>query len=103
MNKLIIVKRDGTKVDYKGRKITKAIESAMYESPEGVDNHLAKVIEKEICNIIQNEEKLYTVENISDLVEKLMMKYNRYEAAKRYILYREEHRKKREEADRKST
>jgi ribonucleoside-triphosphate reductase len=98
MSKLQIIKRDGTKVSYNGSKITKAIESAMYESPDGVDNLTAKTIEKEIYDIIINADRLYTVENISDLVEKLMMKYDRYEAAKRYILYREEHRKKREEA-----
>lgn len=98
MKLLKIIKRDLNEVEYNGTKIINAIESAMYESPLGVDTDISIKIEKEIKDILLKEEKLFSVEEISDLAESLLMKYDRYEAAKRYIIYREEHRKRREGA-----
>jgi anaerobic ribonucleoside-triphosphate reductase len=37
------------------------------------------------------------VEHIQDIVEKTLMKYERFETAKAYILYRQEHQKQRQE------
>jgi ribonucleoside-triphosphate reductase len=96
MTELKVLKRNDETVSYDGSKIINAIESAMYHSPKGIDKQLSKTIEAEIKEQIKNDEKFYSVEDISDLAESLLMKYDRYETAKRYILYRDEHRKRRE-------
>jgi anaerobic ribonucleoside-triphosphate reductase len=74
MRELKVQKRNGDPVIYDGNKIIAAIEASMYE----------------------REDRLFSVEEISDLAENLLMKYERYDSARRYILYREEHKKMRE-------
>lgn len=96
MTELKVLKRNDETVSYDGSKIINAIQSAMYHSPKGIDHQLSKKIETEIKEDIRKDDKLYSVEDISDLAESLLMKYDRYETAKRYILYRDEHRKRRE-------
>ena len=83
-----IIKRDGRVVNYDISKIEKAIRKAMESVDESANasGALAKLVEVEL-------EKTYkdnypTVEQIQDVVEKVLMK-NEYEAvAKSYIMYR---------------
>lgn len=96
MRELKVIKRNDKPVPYDSKKIIKAIEGSMYESQEGIDTRISNIIENEIRQKILIEDRLFNVEDISDLTEKLLMKYERYDAAKRYILYREEHKKMRE-------
>lgn len=96
MRELKVVKRNGDPVIYDGNKIIAAIEASMYESEDGIDNRVSNIIENEIRQKILIEDRLFSVEEISDLAENLLMKYERYDSARRYILYREEHKKMRE-------
>lgn len=92
-----VIKRDNSFVEFKSGKIVEAICKAMGETEEGVDKALA-------LNIAGTIEQKYnlsgvtpTVEEIQDQVEELLAKNDRFECAKRYILYRNERDKLRKQ------
>ena len=82
-----IKKRDGTIVEFKSGKITKAIEKAGRETGEfGADKAeelSRKVVEK--TNVLDE----ITVENVQDLVEEVLLNSEYKETAKAYIIYRD--------------
>jgi ribonucleoside-triphosphate reductase len=96
MREIKVIKRNDEPVIYNGNKIIAAIEASMYESKKGIDNRISNIIENEIRQRMLIEDRMFSVEEISDLAENLLMKYERYDSAKRYILYRDEHKKMRE-------
>lgn len=92
-----IIKRDGTIDKFNQSKIEEAIMKAFI----AVDGELSKYAEDKaknisnyICNISQ--EKILTVEEIQDLVEKGLMSTKRKDVARAYITYRNERTKARE-------
>lgn len=86
-----VIKRDGREVDFDRNKIISAIGKAMQNV--GVKNEfLANKIATEIENLHQN----LSVENIQDIVEKKLMASSCKDAAKAYIIYRNERTKARE-------
>jgi ribonucleoside-diphosphate reductase alpha chain len=90
------MKRNGQVVEFDGEKIVNAICKAMRETVEGVNYDIARKvasdIEKEIDEITDEE---FSVEQIQDMVEEKLMASDRKKVAKRYIIYREEQAKKR--------
>ena len=91
-----VVKRNGKTVVYDGERIVQAIEKAMKESKRGVVHEEALLIESYIHDRILNEEGYTTkVEDIQDLIEQKLMTLD-YETAKKFILYRDTKRRKRE-------
>ena len=93
---LQIRKRNGTLTDYEGDKIIKAIENAMTDV-EILDTNVSEDIESEIYDLVSNdEEHIYSVEDISDIVERSLMEKGFYTAAKEYILFRHMKSKERE-------
>ncbi|MCT4593329.1 MAG: ribonucleoside-triphosphate reductase, adenosylcobalamin-dependent [Anaeromicrobium sp.] len=90
-----VVKRNGKIVDFDSTKIINAIERAMYETKDGVDNHLSKKISILIKEKLSNENNAVHVEIIQDVVEDLLMTSDRRDVAKAYIIYRNEHNKRR--------
>ena len=89
---MYVIKRDGTKVLFDPNKIIRAINKAMisvdgalYEGDTAVD----------IANLIMSRNVDMTVEQIQDLVEHYLMKSERPDVAKAYILYREQRNKER--------
>ena len=92
---LKVEKRNGQIVDFEEDKIEIAITKAMKETDKGSDEVLAKKIAKSAYNELS---KLGTVniEQIQDYVEIELMK-SRPEAAKKYIIYRDERTKLREQ------
>jgi len=100
-----VKKRDAISVDYDEKKIYIAIEKAIknalkYENE--VPAHIRTIlnnITSAIDNIIQGYAKRgkeeIDVETIQDLVEQQLMGAGLYEVARAYILYREEHKKAR--------
>jgi len=89
---LKVVKRNGTIVDFDENRIISAIENAMRETKDGVDNEISRLISKQIkkksFDVIQ-------VEQIQDIVEECLMNTNRKDVAKSYILYRNNRNKTR--------
>ena len=87
VEKKMIKKRNGSLIHYDGEKIIRAIQGSMKDA--GIDKkHIPVIIEKKIFELIQNSDKVYSVESISDIVEVSLMEHGCYEAAKEYILYR---------------
>lgn len=82
-----VIKRDGRAVDYDRAKIQVAIEKANQEVRPKERASKAEI--KEIISYIESlEKKRMLVEDIQDIIEEKLMEINRYELAKRYIVYR---------------
>ena len=93
-----IRKRDGRIVPFTAEKITGAIYKAA-QAVGGSDRTTAQAISDSIIgilNIIYKDGRIPTVENVQDLVEKMLIERGHAKVAKAYILYREQHRKIRE-------
>ena len=92
-----ILKRNGSKVKYDGSKIVLAIKMSMADINTNIDEDILDDIETDILNDIEDSEDIWTVEMISDRVEKSLMVYKQYDVAKSYILHRDKKNKEREE------
>lgn len=92
---LKVEKRNGKIVDFEGDKIEIAIGKAMKETEKGLDEAIAKSIAEIVLNEFKNLETVH-IEQIQDLVEIELMKV-RPDAGKKYIIYREERAKLREQ------
>ncbi len=96
-----IVKRDGSVVPFHSEKITNAIFKAA-KAVGGTDYDKAADITRAtvgILEIIYKDGRIPTVENVQDLVEKILIEKGHAKVAKAYILYREQHRKLRANRD----
>lgn len=91
-----ITKRNGEVVEFNKNKIELAIEKAMNETETGIDTVKAATIANIIETQIEQGIISANVEAIQDSIEILLM-YMRPDVAKRYILYREERRRVREQ------
>ena len=83
-----VIKRNGDKVSFDKTKISEAILKANKDvsGRQKASVKLAKEISKEIEGY---EKKSLEVEEIQDMVEKKLMENDKYDLAKKYILYRE--------------
>ncbi len=96
-----IVKRDGSVVPFDSEKITNAIFKAA-KAVGGTNYDKSADITKTtvgILDIIYKDGRIPTVENVQDLVEKILIEKGHAKVAKAYILYREQHRKLRTNKD----
>ena len=82
-----IIKRDGRAVDYDRQKIVIAIEKANQEVRK--HERASKEDIKLIIDYIEDlDKKRMLVEDIQDIIEEKLMELNKYELAKKYIVYR---------------
>ena len=91
-----VVKRDGSIVDFNSGKIVQAIGNAFDSSGEHcIDtvNDLYGQIMNELHKLKKKE--YYSVEDIQDVVENVLMKKGYYKTAKLFIKYREQHKENR--------
>jgi ribonucleoside-triphosphate reductase len=94
----MIRKRDGRVVPFNPEKIIDAVFKAA-EAVGGSDKQTAMSISDSIIGIlgvIYKDGRIPTVENVQDLVEKILIERGHAKVAKAYIIYREQHRKIRE-------
>lgn len=97
-----VVKRDGSIVDFNSGKIVQAIGNAFDSSGEHcIDtvNDLYGQIMNELHKL--KKEEYYSVEDIQDVVENVLMKKGYYKTAKLFIKYREQHKSLRDKTNRK--
>ncbi|MCD6435092.1 MAG: ribonucleoside-triphosphate reductase, adenosylcobalamin-dependent [Clostridiales bacterium] len=85
-----ILKRDGNIVEFEKAKIVIAIENAMLETEAGVDTKVSNEIADKVKQILVQRNKEVQVDEIQDLVENELMSSTRKDAAKKYIIYRNE-------------
>jgi len=93
-----IKKRDGKIVPYDKKKIADAIWAAA-ESVGGKDKKLARELADKVefqLALKYGSDKIPSVENIQDIVEKTLIEEGHAKTAKAYILYRDTHKKIRE-------
>ncbi len=94
-----VVKRDGRIVSFDASRIRRAVAKAMLEVGQYNEATLDKVV-KYVLRVINRtftDEKPPHVEEIQDIVELALMKYDLFDVAKAYILYRKEREKIRKE------
>ena len=93
-----IVKRGGRVVPFEKEKIAKAVVKAFTATGEGSAAEAKIVADKVVKLLNKNYKKGYVpqIEEVQDLVERVLMVLDFEETAKAYILYREQHRKMRE-------
>ena len=101
-----VLKRDGQIVDFKSDKITDAIKKAS-ETTKEFDPRVAHNLTKKVLGVVrevterkESNFKIPTIEEIQDAVEHVLLHSEYKETAKSYILYREQHAKMREIAQR---
>jgi ribonucleoside-diphosphate reductase alpha chain len=93
-----IRKRDGRIVEFQQGKITEAIYKAA-EAVGGKDRELAKELSNKVAVIIKSKfdnENIPTVEQVQDIVEKVLIDSGHAKTAKSYILYRQKRKDVRE-------
>jgi ribonucleoside-triphosphate reductase len=98
MNLDYVKKRDGKKVEFKSEKIENAVEKAA-AAVDQADPKIAAEITAEVLSYLKIFFKnggTVEVEQIQDLVEKVLIEKGYAEIAKAYILYREQHSKLRD-------
>lgn len=91
-----VKKRDGSIVDFNDYKIIKAIKKAFNSSGEhcvDTENDFLTLIECELRKLKKGD--YYSVEDIQDVVENVLMKKGYYKTAKVFIKYREQHKENR--------
>ncbi|MBP6993592.1 MAG: ribonucleoside triphosphate reductase, partial [Spirochaetes bacterium] len=97
-----IRKRDGRILPFDPEKITDAIFKAA-KAVGGSNRETAQSVCDSVVGILDilhyKEGRTPTVENVQDLVEKMLIERGHARVAKAYILYREQHRKIREGKD----
>lgn len=90
--KKYILKRDGRRKQFNKDKIIAAISNAFIEVDGDISDYAigkANNIADYIETIVNNSDKMLSVEDIQDLVEKGLMSTKRKDVAKKYLLYRE--------------
>ena len=90
-----VEKRNKQIVDFEADKIAIAVEKAMNETEKGIDEELAKEIGENALLAFEGRDSV-NIEEIQDYVEIELMK-SRPEVARKYIIYREERAKLREQ------
>jgi ribonucleoside-diphosphate reductase alpha chain len=97
-----VKRRDGEVVNFDRSRIESAIAAAC-DAVGDLDKAFIPGLTDDVMHELMHhyeekeEESIPSVEEIQDLVEKHLMKWDRYEVAKAYILYRERQTEKREE------
>ncbi|MCA9107655.1 MAG: ribonucleoside-diphosphate reductase subunit alpha, partial [Planctomycetales bacterium] len=102
---MMVTKRDGRVVSFEAERIQKAMEKAFcadrgLESPEKLDEKTQLAIVEMVEHVVIDVQPLtkesgVDVERIQDLVEKVLMRFEYYAVARKYILYRDEHARRR--------
>ncbi|PJA89783.1 MAG: ribonucleoside-diphosphate reductase subunit alpha [Candidatus Magasanikbacteria bacterium CG_4_9_14_3_um_filter_32_9] len=96
MNITFIKKRDGSMQEFNPEKIQNAISKAFLASRVSFDTEVLKKITDIAIQNLQTIEETPSVEQIQNIVEKVLMENHFYTVAKSYIIYRYEHTKTRE-------
>jgi len=85
---VMIVKRNGSKVEFQKEKVDRVVSLALGETNETIEWSQYEKLLDEVSDEVKDG---MSVEDVSNLIEKMMMKYGLYETSKRFILYRHEH------------
>lgn len=93
-----IRKRDGRLATFEEKKIAEAIKKSV-KAVGGQDMDRADIVVRQVVGILEviyKDDRVPTVENVQDLVEKQLIENGHAQTAKAYILYRRQHEQLRE-------
>lgn len=96
---MIVIKRDGTPVEFEKGKITNAILMAFQQVDGEVTPQAREIAEKIDEFVEKKDKKKITVEQIQDIVEEKLMNSSRKDVAQEYIRYRYLHNLARSDYD----
>ena len=82
-----VIKRNGEEVDFNAQKIYNAVTKANNETIDKLTNEQITAITKDVSNVLDCFNRAVSVEEIQDIVEENIAKYN-FNVAKNYITYR---------------
>jgi ribonucleoside-diphosphate reductase alpha chain len=94
-----IKKRDGKIAVFEIEKITRAMEKAFLETGTKISSEALGILSEKVLSVLSREfgdSKIPGVEDVQNVVEKILMETDNFEVAKAYILYRAEREKIRE-------
>lgn len=94
-----IKKRSGEIVEFEPEKIKKAISNAFTATRGNFNDQLSGEITQDVINDMEKyfPDDTPTVENVQNIVEKVLMEKDFFDVAKSYIIYRYEHSQQRQE------
>src|SRR3989338_4419224 len=94
-----IKKRSGALVDFEPEKIGIAIGKAFKAIPVEISDSALSDIKDQVVATLENlfGENTFSVEDVQNIVERILMEAGFFNVAKAYIIYRYEHTKTREE------
>ena len=90
-----VIKRDGRTEEYDFSKVKVAVTRTFEECQEVVSDKFMSQLEQEMSAEFENQEKV-SVDDIHDLIQKFLIKKNKYDIVKAYVLMRERRDKERE-------
>lgn len=96
----VIKKRNGAIVAFDLGRISLAVRKAFEAQKVAVDESFFSTITSEAIDTLQNrfgDERIPGVEDVQDIVERLIMKFGYFDVAKAYMIYRYEHAKIRQQ------
>ena len=96
-----VIKRDGTIVDYDSKKIINAVKSAFKSTGESYNKEELELFVDTIPAAAHTAGDNINVEVIQNMIENWLMMNRYYKTAKAYILYRENHKRVRDFAQKK--
>ena len=93
-----IKKRNGSVVDFDRVRIEKAMEKSFVATQVPIGHEALEQITDELIEILETRfvERIPGVEDVQDLVEKMLAQRGYFEVSKAYILYRKQHAELRE-------
>lgn len=89
-----VVKRNGEIVEFQLSKIEKAIKNCFNSVKSSQPSDSGRVINA-VKHLIGSVQETITVEEIQDLIERVLMSYGYFEQFKSFVLYREKHKETR--------
>ena len=85
---MIVIKRNGTKEEFQFNKISSVIEKAFKEVNRSFDGEVLEKLKLYVDNEIDQEQEEIEVDDIHNIVEQFLMKYDYFDVGKAYIVSR---------------
>lgn len=92
-----VIKRDGKQEVYSRDKVHKAIGQAFKSCKQEMTEKFIEQLDEELAAFEEKEDLTASIEDIQDMIEKFLIKKNKFEVAKAYILYRDKRTRIREQ------
>ena len=109
LNQFTVVKRNGTLVPFRSKRIYHAIEAAFRDTKkvpknEQLPEEIAQIVDETSHQVVEklaqfaNKGTCLTVEGIQDTVEVTLMELGHHDVARDYIIYRDQHKQLRDDS-----